>query len=314
MIEGQEGLTWDRWKRLAHAAEDLGFDSLWRSDHFFSLAGPRDRQALETWISLVVAAQETKRVRFGPLVCSMTFRQPALLARMAAQIDVLSNGRLEVGVGAGWNAPEHDAFGLPFPSTGTRMDMLEEGVQVMQALWGKGPATVTGRHYTLKEATCYPKPVQTPLPLIIGGTGEKRTLRIAAKYAQHWNAVSVGVDAYPAKRAALERHCAELGRDPNEIHRSMMAGFIIGATEAEVAKHYEQVAEALFTHRKMDQDAIQARLANSGWAVGTTSQVVEQLGALEEVGVQEFMFQHHAQENFGVLELIAKEVIPQVRK
>ncbi|MEE9285787.1 MAG: TIGR03560 family F420-dependent LLM class oxidoreductase, partial [Dehalococcoidia bacterium] len=197
MIEGQEGLTWEGWRRLARAAEKLGFSSLWRSDHHFSLVGNTIRPALETWISLVAAAQETKRVRFGPLVCSMTFRHPSLLARMAAQVDVLSGGRLEVGVGAGWNVPEHEAFGFPFPPLKTRMDMLEEGVQVMQALWGEGKASFNGRHYQLKDAVCYPKPAQSPLPLVIGGIGERRTLRIAARFAHHWNAVGVASCAIP---------------------------------------------------------------------------------------------------------------------
>ena len=315
MIEGQEGLTWDRWRTLARASEDLGFDSLWRSDHFFSLGGDPHQPALETWISLAMAAQETKRVRFGPMVCSMTFRHPSLLARMAAQVDVLSGGRLEVGVGAGWNVAEHEAFGLSFPPVKTRMDMLEEGVQVMQRLWGPNPASFSGAHYQLKDVVCEPKPAQRPLPLVIGGTGEKRTLRIAAKYAQHWNAVGVGLADYPGKRAVLERHCADIGRDPGEIRRSMMAGFIIGRTEAEVQANFERVTKAMpFTIQRAGSDRVLAAFKERGWAVGTVSEVVEQLGALEEAGVQEFMFQHHDQGDVGVLELIAKEIIPQIRR
>ena len=314
MIEGQEGLTWERWRKLAHAAEELGFDSLWRSDHFFSLGGDTSLPALETWISLVTAAQETKHIRFGPLVCSMTFRHPSLLARMAAQVDVLSGGRLEMGIGAGWNVPEHEAFGLPFPPAKTRMDMLEEGVQVMQALWGPGPASFAGEHYQLKDAVCQPKPAQSPLPLVIGGTGEKRTLRIAAKYSQHWNAVSIGVEDYAAKRAALERHCADVGRDPAEIRRSLMAGFIVGRSDAEVRAHFERVAKAMpFAIERGGADRVLPALKQRGWAVGTVSEVVEQLGRLEEAGVQEYIFQHHDQEDMDVLEIIAGEIAPRLR-
>src|SRR5579864_2939709 len=134
MLEGQEGLTWDAWRRLTAAAEELGFESLWRSDH---LASPIDgrRQSLETWVSLTLAAAETSRLRFGPLVCPIMFRHPALLATMAAAVDVLSDGRLVLGVGAGWNAAEHRAFGIPFPPWPERLARLEEGIEVLQRLF-----------------------------------------------------------------------------------------------------------------------------------------------------------------------------------
>ena len=312
MIEGQEGLTWERWRRIARATEELGFASLWRSDHFFSLMGDRRQPALETWVSLALAAQETHRVRFGPLVCSMTFRHPALLARMAAQIDVLSGGRLEMGVGAGWNVPEHEAFGLPFPSIGTRMDMLEEGIQVMRALWGDGPASFEGRHYQLREAVCYPKPAQSPLPLVVGGTGERRTLRIVARYADHWNAVAVNAQVFAAKRAVLERHCAEVGRDPGSIRRSLMTGFVVGRDASEVREHLRRIGGGARRLRSDDPDMALEQLQKAGWLVGTPAQVVEQLAAYRDAGVQEFMLQHHDQENFAVLELIAREILPLV--
>lgn len=312
MIEGQEGLTWDRWRRLARATEDLGFASLWRSDHFSSLFGDRAQPALETWISLAMAAQETKRVRLGPLVCSMTFRHPSLLARMAAQVDVLSGGRLEVGVGAGWNVMEHETFGIEFPPLKERMDMLEEGVQVMQALWAEGKASFSGRHYRLKDATCHPKPAQTPLPLVIGGTGEKRTLLIAARYASHWNAVGVDPKTFAEKRAVLERHCAAVGRDPAEIRRSVMGGFILGRSDADVRGHFQRVVAAMPPLSQLDAETALSGLKGRGWLVGTVNEVVEQLGAFEDAGVGEFMLQHHDQEDLGVLELIAGEILPQV--
>src|SRR5947209_14890130 len=135
MIEGQEGLNWQRWRHIAEMVEDLGFESLWRSDHFFSLMGLPERDALETWVSLTDLAARSSRLRFGPLVCSMTFRHPALLARMAAAVDQLSNGRLVLGVGAGWNVAEHEAFGIPFPAVRQRMDDLEDGIELIRRLW-----------------------------------------------------------------------------------------------------------------------------------------------------------------------------------
>src|SRR2546422_4791384 len=158
MIEGQEGLTWDRWFRIADRVESLGLDSLWRSDHFFSLMGHPERPALECWSSLTALAQRTQRIRFGPLVSPMTFRPPALLARMAAAVDGLSNGRLVLGVGAGWNEAEHAAYGITLPPMKERMDRLEEGIKVIKALWTGGPVSLSGEYSSLKDATLRPVP------------------------------------------------------------------------------------------------------------------------------------------------------------
>src|SRR5439155_4654019 len=147
MIEGQEGLTWERWFRIAERVESLGLDSLWRSDHFFSLSGHPERPALECWTSLTALAQRTQRIRFGPLVSPITFRHPALLARMAAAVDGLSDGRLVLGVGAGWNEAEHAAYGITLPPLKERFDRLEEGIAVIKALWTGGPVDLDGRYY-----------------------------------------------------------------------------------------------------------------------------------------------------------------------
>ena len=147
MIEGQEGLTWERWFRLAQAAEELGYESLCRSDHLTGLGGVSTRPSLETWTSLTALALRTKRIRFGPMVSPLTFYHPALLAKMAAAVDTLSGGRLDLGLGAGWNEPEHKAYGIPFPPLKERMDRLEEAIQVIRALWAPGPASFDGKHY-----------------------------------------------------------------------------------------------------------------------------------------------------------------------
>src|SRR5262245_10347971 len=148
MIEGQEGLNWERWRQIMVRVEALGFESLWRSDHFMSIVDS-DRESLETWVALTLAAAETTRLRFGPLVCPITFRHPSLLARMAADVDALSGGRLVLGVGAGWNDHEHRTFGLPFPPMKERMDRLEEGLEVIIHLLGSEPAQFAGRYYQL---------------------------------------------------------------------------------------------------------------------------------------------------------------------
>lgn len=312
MIEGQEDLTWDRWRSVVRATEDLGFESLWRSDHFFSLMGDRSQEALETFVSLVHAAEATRRIRLGTLVCSVTFRHPALLARMAAQVDVLSGGRFILGAGAGWNVPEHEAFGLPFPPIGERMDRLDESIRVMRALWAGGPATFAGRHYQLKDALCYPKPAQSPMPLVVGGGGEKRTLRIVAEHAQEWNCVGVNLEGYLHKREVLAAHCAAVGRDPASIRHSMMCGYVIGRDEAGVLDHMRRImaGKRMFGD---DPERAMAMLRGAGWLIGTPAQIVEELGRREEAGLTRVMLQHLAIDAHDTLELVASEVLPQVR-
>lgn len=314
MIEGQEGLNWDRWRQIIHATEDLGFESLFRSDHQYSLSGPHHREALETFVSLVLVAELSSRIQFGTLVASMTFRHPSLLARMAAQIDVLSGGRFILGVGAGWHVPEHEAFGFHFPSVRERMDRLEEGIQVVRTLWGDGPASFDGRYYQLKDVECYPKPIQSPAPLLVGGSGERRTLRLVAQYADEWNAVGLSLDAYRHKVSVLEQHCADVGRDASAIRRSMMLGFIVGRDERELHGHLARIGEVLPALVRGDARSTIEGVRERGWLVGTPSEIVDQIGEREAAGVQRIMLQHHAHGDFGTLELLAAEVLPQAQR
>ena len=313
MIEGQEGLTWDRWRAIAERVEELGFESLWRSDHFMSLMGAEPRQALETWTALTLAAAETTRLRFGPLVCSMTFRHPALLARMAAAVDELSGGRLVLGVGAGWNEPEHRAFGLPFPPVKERMDRLEEGIEVLLRLFGDQPASYTGRYYALDNAVMLPKSAQRPHPpLLIGGGGERRTLRLVARYADEWNLPGATPERYREKSAVLAEHCRALGRDPESIARSVMAGFITGGSAAEITSHTEAVQRVVPRLGALGTDAVPAAVRPNGWLAGTPADLIAGLQALAAAGVQRVMLQHFDQTNLDVLALIAGEVLPAV--
>ena len=315
MVEGQDGLGWELWRRLFRAAEDLGFESLWRSDNFFAFSGDRTRDSLEPFVSMTVLAQETERIRFGPLVTAVTFRHPAVVARMAAQIDQLSGGRFVLGMGAGWNVDEHAAYGIPFPSTGERLDRLEEAIQVVQALWAGGPASLDGRFYPLRDAECYPKPAQQPLPLLVGGNGERRTLRIVAQYANEWNGIYLDVDAYREKRAVLERHCEAVGRDPASIAHSLMLGFVIGRDQDEIAQRLSRLsANPILSGLDSagDIEASLARLRRRGWLVGSPAQIVEQLGRLAEEGVARVMLHHLDKDDFAALDLVAAEVLPQL--
>src|SRR5262244_171405 len=235
MLEGQEGLTWDLWRRIMARAEELGFESLWRSDHFMSLVDSQ-RDVLETWVALTLIAAETTRLRFGSLVCPMTFRHPSLLAQMATAVDTLSGGRLVLGVGAGWNAQEHHAFGIPFPPLQERMHMLEEGIEVIVRLLGNGPAYFEGRYYQLDGANPHPKPTQQPhIPLLIGTTSAGRMLRIVARYADEWDVPGItSPTAYRARRQRLEAYCREINRDPHEIRRCVSTAYLIGCNAAEL--------------------------------------------------------------------------------
>ncbi len=306
MIEGQEGLSWERWQGIAARVEAAGLDSLWRSDHFFSVMGEFERDSLETWAALTYVAQATRRIRFGPLVCSMTFRPPALLARMAAAVDQLSSGRLELGVGAGWYEREHAAFGIPFPAIKDRMDRLSEGIEVIRRLWGDDPATYQGKHYQLQNATCRPKPRQPKgPPLVIGGAGERRTLAIVARHADEWNCFGFDSETYRRKREVLARHCEQVGRDPDAIRRSVMAGVLIASSPADLRRRSERVQAVLPALQSLPLEAVPGRLRERNWLVGTPDQIAEQAAVMGAVGVQRYMLQLFDLDDLDAIDLVA---------
>ncbi len=305
MIEGQEGLTWERWRRLARAVEGGGYESLFRSDHLTGLFGEATRGSLDTWASLVWLATGTSRIRFGPLVCPLTFYHPALLAKRAAAVDQLSRGRLDLGVGAGWHEGEHRMFGIPFPSVKERLDRLECGVRVIRALGEGRPVTLDQSYYPLVEAQSHPLPVRGRLSLVVGGRGEKRTLRIVAAHADEWNITRVTFEEFTAKRAVLEAHCRALGRDPAGIRRSLMVPVVVGRSPEELAARLRR-ARALFP--RLPEDAAGWRAA--GFLFGAPADVTRDLARWGELGVQRVMLQMLDQEDLAAIELIAAEVLP----
>lgn len=304
MIEGQEGLTWERWFRIAERVQTLRLEGLWRSDHFFSLMGHPDRPALECWSSLTALAQRTQQFAFGPLVSPMTFRHPALLARMAAAVDGLSPGRLVLGVGAGWNDAEHAAFGITLPPMAERFDRLDEGIRVIRALWSGGPVDFEGRYYQLRGASAYPRPVQ-PLPVLVGGDGEVRLLRIVAQHADEWNSHAPGAEAYRAKRKRLEEHCQAVGRDVGQIRRSWMGGIVIGRDEAEVRERAAWFHSFLPSIGRVPVDQVVSELRRRHWLVGTPEQIDAQLADWSAAGVQRMMLQWYNLDDLEGLELVA---------
>lgn len=303
MIEGQDGLNWPRWKRLARAVEDLGFAGLYRSDHFTN-ARPPDKDSLELWVSLTWLANSTSRIDFGPLVTPVSFRHPAFTARMAAAVDDLSGGRLWLGIGAGWQEREHEKFGFDLLDLDSRFQRFEEGTQVIQRLLESNePVDFLGRYYQLKEAVLLPRPQRPAGPLLlIGGNGKLRTLPLAARYAQAWNAVYLTAPKFNALNQHLNELLVEQDRSPLDVHRSMMSGIEYAGDEKKL-----QEKVALRTGGKLDADGLRQR----GVIVGTPAAVVDQLGQLADAGVQRVMLQWLNLDDLDGLESLAARVLTQ---
>jgi F420-dependent oxidoreductase-like protein len=211
--------TWDAMLDVWRAADDIElFESAWNFDHFYPIFSDPTGPCLEGWTMLAAMAQATRRIRVGCLVTGMIYRHPAVLASMAATVDVISGGRLELGLGAGWNQQECDAYGIDLPPLRERFDRFDEGVEAIVRLLSQETTTLAGTHVRLTDARCEPKPVQRPHPpIVIGGNGPTRTLRTTARWAQQWNSLSRDVPAWLEHRAVLHQRCAEIGRDPAEI-------------------------------------------------------------------------------------------------
>jgi alkanesulfonate monooxygenase SsuD/methylene tetrahydromethanopterin reductase-like flavin-dependent oxidoreductase (luciferase family) len=305
MIEGQEGLNWERWQRLARAAEDGGFAGLYRSDHLTGLFGDSTRPSLETWASLPYLATATRRIRFGPIVSPMTFYQPAILAKRAAAIDQLAGGRFDLGIGAGWNEMEHRMFGIPFPPLRERMDRFEAGARAIRALWRGTPVTLEQPYTPLVDAQSFPLPAGGRL--VVGGRGERRTMRVAAELADEWNVTRVTYDEYPRKLEVLAGHCRAFGRDPAAIRLSLMAPIVIGRTRAEVAARLARGRE--WFPRVPESEA---EWRAQSFLFGSVDEVVRDLRRWQGLGVQAVMLQCLDIDDLVALELIAREVIPAV--
>ncbi len=304
MIEGQNGLTWPRWQRIVLAVEELGFAGLYRSDHFTN-ARPPDKDSLELWVSLVWLADHTRRIRFGPLVTPFSFRHPALTARMAAAVDDLSGGRLTLGVGAGWQEREHELFGFDLLPPRERFERFEEGVIVLkQLLAGDKPVTFNGKYYRFAGAQIFPAPQRRAgLPILIGGNGKKRTLPLAAKYADEWNAVFLTPPAFRELNQYLEEWILQAGRHPQQVQRSMMTGLVLGKTQADLEEKMHAYGGGGWKP---------ADLRARGLIVGSPAEVVEQIQALSEAGVQRLMLQWLDLDDLEGMEILAKSVLEKV--
>ena len=304
-IEPQFGFSYGEVAQIAKEAERLGFYGLWVSDHLFWDARSEQRNCLEAWTLLTALAPVTTRLRLGTLVTCNSYRSPGILAKIAASLDHLSNGRLEFGIGAGWKELEYRAYGIPFPSIGTRLAQLEEAVQVVRLLWTQDRASFSGRHYQLQEALCAPKPVQQPPRIWIAGGGEKVMLRIVAQYADGWN-ILLGSSFATVKRKTdiLRRHCDALKRDFSTIEKSLFLAVVLAEDEKELKRREAESARALggrglWASRELG-------------TAGTPERVAETLRGLQALGFQHFQMVFPYQQEQEMLQRFAELVIPQL--
>lgn len=299
MLEGQNGLNWERWQRWGRAVEDLGFVGLYRSDHFTN-PRPPDLDSLELWVSLTWLASHTERIEFGPMVAPVSFRNPIQMARMALAVDDLSGGRLTLGLGAGWQEREHASFGFDLLPVPQRFARFAEALDVTQRLLHSDtPIGFDGDYYRLNDAILLPRPQRRGgPPILIGGNGVKRTLPLVARYADEWNAVFLPAPAFAERNAELNDLLREQKRDPGSVRRSMMTGLIFGQDQAAL-------------DRRLDgRDP--AELREHGMIVGTANEVVEQLGTLAQAGVGRVMLQWLDLDDMDGLEAVAAQVLRQV--
>jgi F420-dependent oxidoreductase-like protein len=298
MIEGQDGLNWERWQRLAQAAEELGFAGLYRSDHFTNPEGPH-LDAIELWVSLTYLATNTSRIEFGPMVSPVSFRNPVVTAWTAAAIDDLSGGRLYLGLGAGWQLREHESYGFDLLEVGQRFARFTEGIEVVtKLLTSDAPTAFDGEYYHLENALLLPRPKRAGgPPIVIGGNGPKRTLPLTAKYADEWNGVYVNAAKFADLSNQLDELLVKEGRQVGDVRRTLMTRVVIGKTEQEAIAKLDG-----------DVDALRER----GVLVGSPDQILEGLGKLADVGVQRVMAQWLDMDDMDGIDLLASSVLPQL--
>ena len=298
--EPQQGATYDDQLAVAQATEKLGFDAFFRSDHYLAMGGDGYPGPTDAWTTLAGLARETERIRLGTLVSSVTYRPPGILAIQVAQVDQMSHGRVELGLGTGWFAEEHAAYGIPFPAK--RFGMLEEQLEIVTGLWSTPLGerySFTGQHYELVDSPALPKPTQTRIPVIVGGGGAKRTPAMAARFATEFNLPFPDFADIPAKYAGVREACEAIERDPNELVYSAALVVATGADESE------------FTPRAAAIGREPAELREHGLA-GTASEVVDRPGALEADGVECVYLQVLDLADLDHLDFIAREIVPQL--
>lgn len=298
MIEGQDGLDWAAWKRLVRSSERLGFSGIFRSDHFTNSAPP-DKDSLELWTSLTWLADNTESLEFGPLVAPVSFRHPVFIARIGRELDDLSGGRLTLGMGAGWQAREHNMFGFDLLDVNQRMQRFEEGVEVVaRLLREERRVTFSGDFYQLRDAVLLPRPERETGPdLLLGGNGRKRTIPLAARWADEWNGVGVTPHEYRELNDILDRACLQAGRRPGDVRRSVMVNLVF---RKDADQHEDELSQEGLT---FDDLRSQGRIA------GRPAEIVDQIRQYEQAGASRMMLQWLDHSNLDGLEAFAAQVL-----
>jgi F420-dependent oxidoreductase-like protein len=301
MIEGQEGVTWDDWVRLARLTEHEGLEGLFRSDHYTAIIRP-DADALDAWATLAGLAAITGRIRLGTMVSPATFRHPSVLARMAVTVDHISRGRVDVGMGSGWYEREHEAHGFPFLDGRQRFALFAEQVEIVVRSWTEERFDHDGPRYRLRDQQALPRPVQEPHPpLVLGGSVKPRFAALAARYASEVNTLGAPDDELRQRKAALDSACADAGRDPATLGFSVMTACFVGETRSDVM---DRVARFLAV-RGGDTDAASLIAERSDrWLVGTVDEVAERIEGLRALGVTRVLLQHLNHDDAAMIGLL----------
>jgi F420-dependent oxidoreductase-like protein len=309
MLEPQQGLSYADQLSLARLAEHLRFEALFRSDHYRSFLGSAEQPTTDAWTVLAGLARETERIRLGVLVSPVTFRHPGSFAKVVTTVDEMSGGRVEVGVGAGWNDLEHSQLGLPFPDIKERADRMEDELQILHGLW-EGPDlwSFEGKKVRIDGAVFYPKSVQQPHPpIIVGGEGSPRSIRMAARWADEYNMSSSGPEACAEAFGRLDDECRRIGRDPATIGRSAMAGFLMGTDEAEVDRRAAEQVRTVGAPGTDPHAWLEDRRPR--WILGTPDQARAMVARFEAAGVQRIMLQDLMPLDHAMIELAAAALI-----
>ena len=295
--------SWDEARQAAVRFDALGFDSLWVCDHVYGVPAPT-LPIFEAWSQLAAVAAITERAQLGTLVTPPFFRNPAVFAKQVTTIDHISNGRVIVGLGAGWFQPEFEAYGCDFPKLGERMQALEETVEILKGLWSEERMTFEGEHFRVKDAICEPKPVRRP-PILIGGGGEKVLMGIVARHADIWNNLAVFQPQLEAKIAAVRRRCEEEARDPESLEISQQCVVVLAEDEAAAAKSLEKAKKIYGGH-------MGASLEEHGiW--GHPDAVIERIGRHIELGCTTFLIEFFGRDTTVPARLFAEKVMPAFR-
>jgi F420-dependent oxidoreductase-like protein len=321
MIEAQQGLSYGEQLAIARRAEANGFEALFRSDHYASFPGPSDEPTTDAWTVLAGLARETGRLGLGVLVSPVTFRHPGSFAKVVTTVDEMSGGRVEVGVGAGWNDEEHRQLGLPFPSIEERADLLEDQLAILHGLWGEPDGwSYTGHQVAIEGAVFHPKPVQVPgrpmtstggvrPRIIVGGQGTPRSFRLAARYADEFNLSSSGPERAAAAGRSLDEACSAIGRDPATVTRSVMAGVLVGRDEREMRERETALLTALGAD-DTGEEWLDARRPR--WIIGTPDEARASVRRFADAGVERIMLQDFLPRDLDMIDVMGEELIGRV--